>query len=264
MHRLDEAVVAWRKPRKEVPSVFLERKLTPQTSFAFFFGEERQVSECWAEQHDLVEGVPAHGRAVGTGCSLKIPSNSNHSGILGFCESGHCWHWLFPLQQHGKSGTNLCVCFPQSHVSLLRHAQGVNDLQRAKSLVPPERCDRSCGLLAYWNQAGVGGLSERQVSVTRLLFLGSEQGQLWEIWQCVVWKEVNDPIMCSCLDPGRVFVCQDCYACFIHTLRTWQRNWYDIVIPATSTSTKSCFAFPIFFSSFFFLLIAIQAFLLKL
>lgn len=46
MHRLDEAMVVWRKLRKEVPSVFLERKLTPQTNFAFSFGEERQVPEC--------------------------------------------------------------------------------------------------------------------------------------------------------------------------------------------------------------------------
>lgn len=37
LHRLDKAIVAWQRLREEVPGWFLERKLTPQTSFAFFF-----------------------------------------------------------------------------------------------------------------------------------------------------------------------------------------------------------------------------------
>ena len=37
------------------------------------------------EQPGLVEGVPAHGRGIGTKWSLKVPSNSNHSMILWFC-----------------------------------------------------------------------------------------------------------------------------------------------------------------------------------
>lgn len=81
-------------------------------------GKYRSVEQ----RNNLVEGVPARGRVVGTGCSLKVPSKSNHFVILWFCESGHCWHWLFPLQHHGKSGTHFCVCFPQSCLS----AQAVN------------------------------------------------------------------------------------------------------------------------------------------
>lgn len=57
MHRLDEAIVAWQRLRKEVPSGFLERKLTPQTSFAFFFqrGKARHQSaeQSWCKSRTV-------------------------------------------------------------------------------------------------------------------------------------------------------------------------------------------------------------------
>lgn len=85
MHRLDQAIVMWPRLRKEVPSWFLERKSTPQTSFAFFFWEEKHSIVHWAE---LVQEW-----------------------------NGHCWLWLSPwLQQHEESGVNSCVCWVTSNL----------------------------------------------------------------------------------------------------------------------------------------------------
>lgn len=159
MHRLGKAIVAWQRPRKDVPSWFLERKLTPQSSFAFFFSERKSAaSKHWAE---LVQK-----------------------------QNGHCWCWLSPqLQWRGKTRTNFCACFPKNPVSLLSRAQPVNEFWRAKGLILHKWCSRFSGLFTYWNREGMGCVSGRQTSVTHLLFRGSEQGQSLEIRRCIVWKE---------------------------------------------------------------------------
>lgn len=63
---------------------------------------------------------------------------------------------------------------------------------------------------------------------------------------------LNDLITCPCLKHISGRCMPGLFCLFYPKLGAQQSNRYEIVVPATSTSTKSCFVFPIFFSSFFF------------